>query len=80
MEQTVQEMRYAFDRDLVRRKGRKAFDCNAGIIGLCVECEDDFDRVSGNQVVCENCRAERVRKQTKERVRRHRQRNPRGAK
>jgi hypothetical protein len=68
----VAEMRYAFERDMVRRKGYRAFDSNAGIIRLCVECDGDFDRTSGNQVVCDDCRAERVRNQTRERVRRYR--------
>ena len=67
--QTVDKIRYAFERDMMRRMPR-----NAGIIVLCVECEQDFNRKVPNQVVCDDCRGGRVRKQTKERVRRHRAR------
>ncbi len=80
MPETKEEMRYAFERDIVRRRGYQAFNGNAGIIRLCAECDDDFDRKSGNQIVCPGCRAERVRKQTRERVRRYRQRNSRSNK
>ena len=73
----VTEIRYAFERDMVRRLGAKAFMGNGGIIRLCVECEHNFDAKVGNQVVCDDCREERVRRQTKERVRRHRAREVR---
>ena len=71
----VRNMRFAFDRDMVRRRGQRAFR-NAGILVLCVECESDFDRRSGTHVVCDNCKKDRVRRQTRERVRRFRERNP----
>ena len=67
------EMKFAFERDMVRRRGKVS---NAGIIVLCVECEEDFDRRSGTHVVCDDCKAQRVRDQTRERVRRFRERNP----
>jgi hypothetical protein len=68
------DMRFAFERDMVRRKGARAFR-NAGILVLCVECEEDFDRRSGTHVVCDNCKRDRVRRQTRERVRKFRERN-----
>jgi hypothetical protein len=67
------EMRYAFERDLVRKNGR--YPSNAGILVLCVECGEDFDRRSGTHVVCDDCKPQRVREQTRERVRKHRERN-----
>ena len=69
--QTIVDIRYAFERDMMRRMVG-----NGGIIVLCVECEEEFDRVVPNQIVCEVCRKGRIRRQTRERVRRHRERNP----
>ncbi len=71
MRQAALDIRYAFERDMVRRG---TFPRNAGIIEECVECKQDFDRTVPNQVVCDGCRAERVRRQTRERVRKHRAR------
>ena len=45
------EIRFAFDRDIVRRKGYKAFVLR-GIITECSVCDKDFDRVRSNQVTC----------------------------
>ena len=72
MRQAAVDIRYAFERDMVRRLGNKAFASNAGIIRECVECKQGFDRTVPNQVVCDDCRVERVRRQTRERVRKHR--------
>lgn len=67
------DMKHAFERDLVRRNGR--FPGNAGTIVLCVECGEDFDKRSGTHAVCDNCKNDRVRRQTRERVRKFRERN-----
>ena len=70
-------LRFAFDRDLVRRHGYRAFRGNGGILELCSECDEDFDRKAPNQMRCNNCRTEHgdTKSQTRERVRRFRERN-----
>jgi hypothetical protein len=62
MEQTVQEMRYAFERDMVRRLGWKAFKADGRYaIMTCEDCGENVNRVTQNQKVCPDCRVERVR-------------------
>lgn len=67
----VFDMRCAFERDMVRRKGTKVFR-KRGIIGLCEICGEDFDKVRGNQRVCPECRVEQRRTEIREAVRRGR--------
>ena len=73
MQDKLLDIRFAFERDLIRHGVRLG---NAGIIVLCVECEEDFDRKSGTHVVCDDCKQDRVRRQTRDRVRRFRERTP----
>jgi hypothetical protein len=63
------DMRYAFERDMVRKHGYKAFSSQRGIMGVCEACGDDFDKVRSNQRTCS--RPECKRHLTKMRARKH---------
>ena len=55
------DMRFAFERDMVRHSG-SVFTARDGIIGLCEVCGEDFDKVRSNQKVCsDQCRREKKR-------------------
>ena len=51
MQDKLLDTRFAFERDLVRKKGRTAFTL-CGIITECVICGDDFDRIRSNEITC----------------------------
>lgn len=60
MQDKLREMRYAFERDVVRKKGYKAFVLR-GIITECVVCGEDFDKIRANQITCSpECRKMRA--------------------
>lgn len=50
MQDKLRDMRFAFERDIVRRSGLVL----RGIIGLCEVCGEDFDKIRGNQKSCSN--------------------------
>jgi hypothetical protein len=65
------EMRHAFERDLVRRRGRNAFRKH-DIMGLCERCIAVIEKTVSHQKYCEDCRRIVRREQTLEAVRKHR--------
>lgn len=61
MQDKLLDIRFAFERDMVRRKGDQAFQTLRVIIGLCVVCGEDFDKTHYLQNTCSLvCRKERA--------------------
>ena len=67
---TVIDVRHAFERDMVRRLGRKAFKQQPMEDGSCVMCAEVFRRPAWNVITC-STECARLNKNEKERQRYH---------
>ena len=72
MQDKLIDMRFAFDRDLVRRMGYKAFGKH-DIMGLCERCAKVIEKTVSHQKYCPECRKIVRREQVLAAVRKHRE-------
>ena len=71
----LRETKFAFERDMVRRKGYGAFRKH-DIMGLCERCTEIIEKRVSHQKYCPECRVIVRREQTQEAVAKHRVKNP----